>query len=358
MAEAFVALPAGTPIQVLQAALAGVGAPTPRLTIDGVGAIVELSPQLVAVLDATPGIAAAVAGVIPNLATLPVAAEALPWLEAWNRPFDPAQVALLATRSAQWFTVAPPCTDVASFALVPPPTMTLTGDVAVGIVMVGGPAGGAAEFTASEYVDIALAVIHGFEILTRSAPSSVRLVLLAEQRRVTIPVDPATVPGPLANPQTATPADVEAREAPWRDPALQALGFSSGFAGIGAYRANLVGRPWAVGAPQKSVVILVTKYNTFRTAYAAGGRLVMQLTAAKQYPGPEHLDRVMAHELCHLFEATDEYAGCDPFQMKGPFNVLNGNCVVNPLHVPCLMSGESDDLCGWSRAHVGWAPFP
>jgi hypothetical protein len=355
MVNALVVLPEGAPLGALQSAINAVDPSiAPKVILDGVGGVVDANPVLVQALDALPSVVAAAIGPVGAPALLGVPQNAQPWVAAWNRLFDPAYVNMLAARPANWLTNAAIC----SIGPGPPP-MTLTGDIAVGTALVSGPAGSATELSLGERTEICLAIIHGMDTLYRNAPGSAHLVFLSELKSVTL--GPAVAPpaGPVVNP---TPADYETREAPWRDAALQAMGFPAGFGGVNSYRNALLARPWPAGQPQNSIVAFFTKYPTAYVAYAAAGRLVCQLDYARADPGPAHFDRVFAHETCHLFEALDEYGTCDWSATRGPFNVMNGNCVNNPLALigfsPCLMNGNSDDLCGWSKAQLGWAPFP
>jgi hypothetical protein len=361
MVNALVVMPQGAPLGALQSAINAVDPSiAPKIVLEGVGGVVDANPVLVQALDALPSVVAAAIGPIGGAAVLGIPQDAQPWVAAWNRLFDPAYVNMLAARPASWFTNAAIC----SIGGPGPVPMTLTGDIAVGVVLVSGPAGSATELSLAERTDICLAVIHGMDTLYRNAPGTASLVFLSELKSVTL--GPAVAPpaGPVVNPTTA---DYESREGPWRDAALQAMGFPAGFGGVNSYRNALLARPWPAGQPQNSIVAFFTKYPAARApAYAAAGRLVYQLDYARAYPGPAHFDRVFAHETCHLFEALDEYANqyesCDWSATRGPFNVINGNCVKNPLatmgFVPCLMNGDSDDLCGWSKAQLGWAPFP
>jgi hypothetical protein len=228
--------------------------------------------------------------------------------------------------------------------------------VAVGVLTVDGPA--EAQLQASEYLDITLSMLHAFDILYRNAPQSARLVFLVEHRRTAVSVPPFVVPAPV--PGQTSWEQLENRERIWRDPALQSTGLAAGFAGFDQYRNQLMAKNWVVGSPQKAIVAVVTKYNTGWFAYAASGRFVVQLPWTASQVGPDNVDRVMAHEACHLFGGLDEYQPCSPLTTSGPFATPNGNCLVSPFlpHVACLMGGESDDMCLWTKAHVGWQPFP
>ncbi|MBP1151247.1 MULTISPECIES: hypothetical protein [unclassified Methylocaldum] len=360
MAKAMLVIPANLPMVALQQIFSAFPDLAPHLVVDGVGAVVDVPNNLVASIASSPSVAALSTGPIANPQTLPIAPEAITWLEAWNRLFDPVYLDKLASRALKWLNTSITCQTVSAFGS-PQPMMTLTGDIAVGILIVDGLAGSTAQITSSEFLDITLALIQGFEILYRNAPSSAKLVFVAEQRRIALSLNPATVPGPVPDPSTATFADYEARESLWRDPALQAIGFQAGLPGIDAYRANLMNRQWPAGAPRQSIVVLLSKYSAAHFAYAASGRLLLQFDRASLIVQPENLDRVIAHEICHLFNAPDEYGSCNPLQTFGPFGAVNGNCLNNPFaaigHTPCLMAGEADDMCRFTKAHVGWVPL-
>ena len=80
-------------------------------------------------------------------------------------------------------------------------------------------------------------------------------------------------------------------------------------------------------------------------AYAyLGGPLTVALSGNRQL-GPGKLDRVMAHEIGHIFQALDEYAGgcggCT--ERSGYLDERNGNCVLCPLQTgKCVMRSASE----------------
>jgi hypothetical protein len=362
MAKAFIALNANTVTPVLQNVFSAFPAVLPRLVIDGVGAFVDVPDNLIPQVANFPGLAAISSGPIASLNLF--APNARPWLQAWNRLFDPNFIDIIANRPANWLINPKPCSQAVSGFSPLPQTMTMVGNVAVGVLIVDGPIGSTAQITPMDDLDIALALAQGLDILFRNAPPSAKLIFVAEVRRVTLSVQPSQVPL-YTGPFPPTFAEQESRESKWRDPALQALGFLGGFDGINAYRGNLVARQWpgpgGIVTAQKSIVWLITKYNTANFAYAALGRVVFQLTNARGAVGSEDLDRVIAHETCHLFDAPDEYGSCNHLEVHGPFLAPNVNCVNNPIATirsSCLMFGDSDNMCGWTKAHVGWAPFP
>jgi hypothetical protein len=340
---------------VLTTALSGLPEARPVALLDDVAAILDVPDALIDALAQLPGLALATADAVPDLDAFDLAPETRFWLQAWNQMLDPAHIAAMNARASTWLDTDVLC-SVTGQALAPPGALpTLTDTVAVGVLIMDGPA--EAQIQASEYLDITVGMLHAFDILYRNAPPSARLVFLAEQRRIALSVAPFVVPAPV--PGQTSWDQLENRERVWRDPALQSIGLLPGFAGVDQYRNQLIAKNWAVGPPQKAIVAVVTKYNTGWFAYAANGRFVVQLPWATSQVGPDNVDRVMAHEASHLFGALDEYQPCSPATTSGPFAAPNGNCLVSPFlpHAPCLMGGESDDMCPWTKAHVGWQPF-
>ncbi|HET9887094.1 MAG TPA: hypothetical protein VFR10_06235, partial [bacterium] len=80
-------------------------------------------------------------------------------------------------------------------------------------------------------------------------------------------------------------------------------------------------------------------------AYAyLGGPHTVALYGNRQL-GTSRLDRVMAHEIGHIFQALDEYSGgcggCT--ERSGYLDERNGNCVICPLQVgKCIMRSASE----------------
>jgi hypothetical protein len=78
-------------------------------------------------------------------------------------------------------------------------------------------------------------------------------------------------------------------------------------------------------------------------AYAyLGGPLTVALLGNASL-GPQYLDRVIAHEMGHIFQAADEYAGCGG--CAGAFGYLdapNGNCADCNPGERCVMRGSGE----------------
>lgn len=256
-------------------------------------------------------------------------------------------------------------------------SISMTGPVAVGIVIVDGPPGSSAAFTDDERLTIATEVSQGFDILyqlsgSAAVPVNPHVLFLAETQRVTLTTDPASIPAPTSlNPASA---DYSSRETPWRDAALQALGFPGGTAGVSAYIQQLLSKAWTVAVtPASAYVVFFTKYNTAWMGYSPSGLYsVLQfawvsdktgnLFLGRQGWGPENIDRVFAHETGHVAGAPDEYAqsNCNPAATFGPNNVPNGNCQTNPTvpAVDCLMYNDTSAMCQFTPKHWGWVSGP
>lgn len=159
--------------------------------------------------------------------------------------------------------------------------------VAVGIVIVDGPTPGL-RFTAAERTKVIAEVQAGLSDLVGVSPSAnVSFLYDIRTPSISVPVDPNL------------PEDD--REAHWRVPALEAMGFASTGASVDRIRQNL-GSRWTYAAS-------FVKYPVRHFAYQTGDRVIMQY--ANDGWGPDNIDRVFAHETGHVFGAPDEYKGSD-----------------------------------------------
>jgi hypothetical protein len=246
----------------------------------------------------------------------------------------------------------------------------MIGACAVGLTIVDGPAGTPAAFTEAEKTDVTLAFLHGWDALysiaDSNSPVRPQLLFLAERHVVPLTIDPATIPAPSST--SPGNADYSARETPWRDAALQALGYSTGLDGIRQYNQHLLGKAWSVGVtPKSAYVAFVTKYHAAWMAYTHGseGYMVYQypwvsavgdfeLAGAGGWGAGWHM--VVAHETGHIFGAPDEYASshCTVTQTFGQLNVPNGNCENGATAVPCLMAHNTQNVCSFSVRTFGW----
>ena len=260
----------------------------------------------------------------------------------------------------------------------------MVGNIAVGIVIVDGKAGSEAEFTAGEKLTVAVEVSQAFDVLYRlkgvvtAGGTKVPLFFMAQIDTVKLDLDPSSVPAPPAKGSEANTSDqYERREKVWRDPALQALGLSSGQAGISQYVQKLMAKSWALATPDAAYVVFFTKYMAKWMAYAdqSLGRIAMcypwladltdpnadgtggfRNTGSKGW-GEANIDHVVAHESGHIFGAPDEYADskCSVSSNAGHLHIANSNCEVsNATSVDCLMKNNKEAMCPATPGHLGW----
>ena len=221
-----------------------------------------------------------------------------------------------------------------------PTSSYLEGAVALGLVMVEGPTADL-QFTEDERTKVIAEVQNGLSWLATNNPLA----------GISFAYDIQVVNlGTAADPNAP---DLEAR---WRDPAMQALGFSGDWNGVLSYVEDLrtrFGTRW-------TYCVFFTKYPLGWFAYASigGPRIVMDYL--QDGWGPDNIDRVFAHETGHIFGAPDEYAnsGCNCGGGWGRYSLVNGNCenCATAGGIPCLMKGNTYSLCEYTPGHLGWAP--
>lgn len=180
------------------------------------------------------------------------------------------------------------------------------------------------------------------------------------------------VPIPPFPPVTVTslqPEQLEAREAPWRDEALKVLVGQIGVPGLRALRAA------SIAGADHCIIVFWTRYECSHPAYSTDGlaRTVMchpMLSRERGGQGLQDAPRHLAHEMCHLFGAVDEYVSattCDVLNTTpteggpvgfGELDFPNFNCArTNPAPTHCLMRDSSETMCPSTVAHIGWADF-
>jgi hypothetical protein len=252
---------------------------------------------------------------------------------------------------------------------------TLVGLMACSTVIVEGPPGTAEAFTPVEAAAAQAAVIKAQQLLSRlsqqkSPNQFLQCGFLNEWRHAVIN------PGFISPPTNTTAnkalrdSEIETREAQWGPPALAALGYQTVAGGpdpLDRYLDDLVLKDWGVPQkPRRAFVLFITKFPTGWLAYADSLRATLQFNWLSDTSGNflgtgvggfglANLDRVIAHEVAHVFGGLDEYAGCNSVEMSGPLGTLNGNCVTfNPFSVNCLMKHNTEDLCPFTVSHLGW----
>jgi hypothetical protein len=249
----------------------------------------------------------------------------------------------------------------------------LVGLTAVGLVTVEGRGGTPEAFSTQDRRTAREAVIRAEQTLARLSqqlsPNRFLQCNFFNDLRVAV-IDPPFISPPtntLSDPAMRS-SEIQTREPQWRDLALETLGFinTPGVADpLDRYVDFLLHKDWLVPQkPRRAVVLFVTKFPTGWIAYANlnGSRATFQfdwiasddepfgMTGA-QGPGIENLDRVVAHEMGHLFGGLDEAGPCDSTETSGPRPTTNANC---HGFDPCLMAVNSNTVCLATTEHFGW----
>jgi hypothetical protein len=238
-------------------------------------------------------------------------------------------------------------TEVVAESTGTPTSLYMIGSVAVGVVMVSRDTG-TEVLTEAEQIKILQEVQEGLDWLTGVEPRA-RVSFVYDIRPVTV----TSAPGPYSG----VTEPYERFERDWRDAALAVMGYAAGRPGYQQYANDLRSSrhtDWAY-------VAFFTKYPLNHFAYAVVEKLVMSY--ANDGWGPDNINRVFAHESCHIFGAADEYGSCVCGTTSGHLGVPNSNCVncfPPGAQIPCLMNANTLSMCDFSRRQIGWDPslFP
>jgi hypothetical protein len=216
-----------------------------------------------------------------------------------------------------------------------PTSLYMIGSIAVGVIIVSG-ARSELSFSDVERQQVIQEVQEGLSFLANAEPRA-NISFVYDIRFVNVTATPGST------------ADYESAEAPWRNAALQQMGFSASRQGSIDYVQKLrrdTNTNWAY-------VAYFTKYPLHHFAYAVYEKVCMEY--ANDGWGSDVINRVFAHETCHIFGAADEYGSCACGGSYGHLGVPNNNCVnCSGTHVPCLMERNELTLCQWSRGQIGW----
>lgn len=298
---------------------------------------------------AAPGPAVALADQIPSIDDLPVDLDATERLglaayverqserfavEKANRPLSRAGWGSAEGRAPDADEVIP-----GELTLAESQRFTvLRGRIAVGVILVGGPG---PDLTLDEDAQVAAVaqIEHGLSWLGTINPTS-NITWAYDIRPIEIDVPP-----------DGTLYGYEPLEAHWRDPALVAMGYQPGFPGVDDYVADLVRDLETTSG----FCAFITRYPTKHFAYASiGGPRIVQ-----QYENGDwtsaNIDRVFAHEACHIFGAPDEYGECDCEGVWGTSGAPNSNCVNCAEHGgdECIMRSNAWAMCPATQGHLG-----
>ncbi|MBL8292978.1 MAG: hypothetical protein JNN08_14125 [Bryobacterales bacterium] len=222
-----------------------------------------------------------------------------------------------------------------------PTSRYMVGSVAVGVVIVSRNSGTEA-FTNEERLTVVQEVQEGLNWLASLEPRA-RVSFVYDIRPVTV----STAPGPysgVSNPY-------ERYEQQWRDDALRAMGYAPGRAGYQQYAQDLQ----LANRTDWAYVAFFTKYPLHHFAYAVDEKVVMHY--GNDGWGTADINRVFAHESCHIFGAADEYGSCSCGGAHGHLGVPNGNCAncfPPGAQTPCLMNANTLSMCAYSRRQIGW----
>lgn len=99
--------------------------------------------------------------------------------------------------------------------------------------------------------------------------------------------------------------------------------------------------------------LVITNLPLAHFAYADGQHIFVH-SGGGNY-GPGMLYALIAHEICHVFGAADEYGVCHCGAEHGYLCAAHSNCYIcNPAPEPCLMAGTGLELCASTRRQIGW----
>ena len=221
-----------------------------------------------------------------------------------------------------------------------PYRLTMTGKIAVGVVVASGP--GSLAISQTEYKKIVSECQVGLKFWSDQAAKkgvTFKLWFVLYSVRETISA---------SNPTSCS--SYEACHNVFVDASLQSLGFSTGQTGKDNFAQFLKDTAGADGA----FLGFFSKYRQshFAYAYFGGGPLYMQYS--NDGWGSDQIDRVFAHEVGHVFNAPDEYAGCQCVELygRGACTATNANCNnCTSSQGGCIMdSNDLGNLCESTEA--------
>jgi hypothetical protein len=189
----------------------------------------------------------------------------------------------------------------------------------------------------------------GLDWLASEAPQAAHLTWVCDWQYASINVDNG--------------AD-DSTEDYWRNPAMGQVNYhgttyTQDWDGVANYRGDMRVR----NRSSHAIVIFVTPYGTRWHAYASAsvGRVTLANHGNWGGWGIGTIDRIVAHEVCHLFGSADEYTGsgtpCNTCSsLHGCYQIPNGNCgaCARP-HQACIMDVNDYRICAYTQGQIGWA---
>ena len=216
-----------------------------------------------------------------------------------------------------------------------PTSLHMNGSIAVGIIIVGGTGAGLG-FSNADNLKVIQEVQEGLGFLANAEPRA-KITFVYDIRIITVSAAPGST------------GSYESAEAPWRNAALAAMGYPATRQSSITYVEDLRNSrntSWAY-------VGYFTKYPLHHFAYAVSEKTVMHFD--NDGWGTDQINKVFAHESCHIFGAADEYGSCTCGGSHGHLGAPNNNCTnCAGAKVPCLMDSNTLTLCDWSKQQIGW----
>jgi hypothetical protein len=226
----------------------------------------------------------------------------------------------------------------------------MEGEVSVGIVAIESLDEGGPRFEDGELDRVHAKIVEGLNWLAEQAPVGARLTWVYDWQHILISAADDSGDGSAA--YYLHPAMAELEYCRHR--------YSAGWNAVMEYREDMRQR----NVSRYAIAIFTTPY-AYYNAHADLSHRAVFLPKRGDWPnhGLDFLNGVAAHEVCHLFGATDEYNWGDSTRcstcesLHGCNQIPNGNCTecARP-RVGCLMMlSFRDRICDWTRAHIGWS---
>lgn len=304
-------------------------------------------------VELPPGVALdAVAGLDPA-PSRPLSAVMSVAVDAWRRrqastlgklelPHD-VSFGRPARQAKSFYFHGAPMAELGVTAIETPPE-TLVGRVGVGVI-IASPDQGNLRLDDQDVGLVLEYVGAGLDLLARAEPKA-KVSFVHDIEVLHLPISAGPYAGDLDQ--------FEAYERDWRDAALAALGHPGGDRGLAQHVRSLKTK---LGT-DTAFPLLVCPLELADKAYAIpssdpGSRVVVYYP--KGEPEARLLPSYVAHEVCHVFGAADEYGDCRCGEQWGLHHVPNNNC--RNCHGPkqaCLMKNLEPELCEWTRRQLGW----
>ena len=149
----------------------------------------------------------------------------------------------------------------------------------------------------------------------------------------------------------------------WTEPGIRKVRFNNkSFENDGQYHTELMN---FYDTYANTNIYFITPYECSWPAYAKYGLASLIFSNNKNYLrfGKEYAHKILAHEICHLYGALDEYGGnvgtpctsCDvPESCNTTVNGNCENCVNYQLSYNCIMRRYNPEICIYTKAQIGW----